>query len=250
MKKGSHQTKEARRKMSLAKKGRPSSFKGKRHTEETKKKLSEASSQILKGRPAWNKGLTKETDERVRHHSQAMIGKKHSEERVENYSKKMKEWYRSQSGLERKEFLKKKMLLDNPAQTPEARAKISKSSKNLWKDEEFVRRVMKSKSVSPNKLEISAGKLFKRILPEPNGYLYVGDGKLIVNGKCPDFVHVRKRLLIEIFGSHWHEPEEIPIRRAHFEEFGYRVLFLWDYEFKDKEKVMRKVIEFTNCERR
>ena len=46
-------SKETRLKLSIACKGRPSNMKGKHHTEETKKILSEK----LKGQPTWNKGI-------------------------------------------------------------------------------------------------------------------------------------------------------------------------------------------------
>lgn len=69
---GKHHTEEARRKISEAQKGRESTFKGHHHSEEAKKKLSEAG----KGRPAWNKGRTL-SEEHRRHLSESH--KKHRE---------------------------------------------------------------------------------------------------------------------------------------------------------------------------
>lgn len=43
--------------------------KGFRHSEETKKKIREA----LRGHRAWNKGLTKKTDERIRKSSKSKL---------------------------------------------------------------------------------------------------------------------------------------------------------------------------------
>ncbi len=53
--------------------GRPAYFKGKNLSEETKRKISESK----KGTPSWNKGLTTETDERVKE-----LGKKSGDSRI------------------------------------------------------------------------------------------------------------------------------------------------------------------------
>lgn len=50
---GKHWSEEVRKKMSASHKGKPSTFKGKHHTEEAKRKNSEAH----KGKIAWNKGM-------------------------------------------------------------------------------------------------------------------------------------------------------------------------------------------------
>lgn len=64
---------EWRRKIGDASRGR----KNKPHSEETKRKISQAN----KGKAAWNKGLTAETDERVRQYTEAQTGQK----RIGNY---------------------------------------------------------------------------------------------------------------------------------------------------------------------
>ena len=69
---GYKQTKEHRRKISEALKGRPSPTKGTKHTVETKRKISESE----KG-----KTVTKETRKKM---SLAQIGKKHTEEHIKN----------------------------------------------------------------------------------------------------------------------------------------------------------------------
>ena len=61
---GKHWDEETKQKMSDAKKGKPSSFKGKTHTEEAKKKNSDAH----KGKVPWNKGL--ETGPETEEHKQ------------------------------------------------------------------------------------------------------------------------------------------------------------------------------------
>lgn len=76
MKKGTQHTEETRKKMSVARIGKPPSNKGKNHSAEARKKMSLA----LKGRVAWNKGLSKETDPRIRAQAEKHIGWQHSTE--------------------------------------------------------------------------------------------------------------------------------------------------------------------------
>ena len=85
-------TEEHKRKIAEAAKGRPSPMKGKHHTEETKKKLSDLNkgkrhseesykraAEKLKGRPAWNKGKH-HTEEAKRKISEAGKGRHFSED--------------------------------------------------------------------------------------------------------------------------------------------------------------------------
>lgn len=90
--KGFHHSEETKRKISEANKGRVVSEetkkkigvanRGRRHSDEARRKISLAGL----GRIPWNKGLTKETDERIRKHSEALkgntnnLGHRHSEE--------------------------------------------------------------------------------------------------------------------------------------------------------------------------
>ena len=73
--KGKHHSDETKRKMSESLKGEKNPFYGKHHTEETKKKLSEAK----KGKNPWNKGRTASIEARDKM-SKSHKGKKLSEE--------------------------------------------------------------------------------------------------------------------------------------------------------------------------
>lgn len=80
-------------------------MKGKHHTEEAKKKMSES----RKGKPTWNAGLTKETSESVAKISKANMG--HTP------------WNKGKTGVQAPSMLGKK-------HTPEALAKIAEHCKN------------------------------------------------------------------------------------------------------------------------
>ena len=87
---GRKHTQEAKDKISVVNKGNVSPMKGKHPSKETRKKMSESGKKKIfseehkknlikakKKNPTWNKGLTKETDERVRKMSEVISGEKH-----------------------------------------------------------------------------------------------------------------------------------------------------------------------------
>lgn len=90
----------------------------------------------------------------------------------------------------------------------------------------------------------------------PRQWRYVGDWQASIGGKCPDFVHTNRKLIIEMFGewSHlWlkqrHEPgltkEKAEQERAkHFAAHGYQTLIIWSKELKNEAQIVQKIREF------
>jgi len=95
----------------------------------------------------------------------------------------------------------------------------------------------------------------KRILvfDSPNGFesdivnslnsdwKYCGDGSVILNGHCPDFINVSgKKQVILANGNYWHtitrgirtKKQAERIERKPYNELGYDVLFIWEDEWK------------------
>ena len=74
-------------------------------------------------------------------------------------------------------------------------------SKKKWENpvyrEKQIKLILKGSHTSPNKCETFLNNLLQRLLP--NQYDYVGDGKFIISGKCPDFINIKKRKLIELY---------------------------------------------------
>jgi len=136
-----------------------------------------------------------------------------------------------------------------PWHTEKTKKKIGKGRKGkaLWgssegKDER-VRAIILGSQVKPNKPETFLIKLLQQLFP--NQYKYVGDGEFILAGKCPDFVNVNgQKKVIELFGVHWHKPEEEQQRIDLFFQYGYQTLVVWDYELSDTEVLSKKLIEF------
>lgn len=74
---------------------------------------------------------------------------------------------------------------------------------------------------------------------------YVGDGKLFIGGKCPDFKVHNQDKLIEIFGDYWHQEKELNKRIQLFETYGYKCIVLWEHEIRnDLESIKKKVENF------
>jgi len=126
------------------------------------------------------------------------------------------------------------------------REKRSKDTRELWKNPDYVAKQMKSRGASPNKLE----KYFEKYLNNlyPNEWKYVGDGQLIINGKCPDFVNINgQKKLIEVWGDYWHREQDPENRKKIFRKFGYDTLVLWEKEFKNMNKIENKLMKFSGA---
>ena len=121
------------------------------------------------------------------------------------------------------------------------------ASKKKWQNKEFREKTLKSLfkvwNLSLNKTEQPLAKLL------PNKYKFVGDGKLIVGGFCPDFVNKDNNKIIELFGDYWHNKTVAKKRdkgRLHaYKRNGYKTLIIWEHELKDIDKVTKKIIKFS-----
>lgn len=114
---------------------------------------------------------------------------------------------------------------------------------SLWKNLDFVKKVMKSWGAKPNKLEQQLIDLFQE---KEFPFRFVGDGKVLIDGKIPDFISLDEKLIIELFGVHWHPQEEEEERRKFFKRHGYDCLIIWDNELKNEQEVVEKVWRFVN----
>ena len=123
-------------------------------------------------------------------------------------------------------------------QRPERKEQMRQIMVDLWQTPEFVSKQMKSRGVTPNKLE----KKFEEIL-EPFGFDFVGDGKLIVKGKCPDFWNGENKL-IEIYGDYWHQGQDPQDRIDLFKTVGYDCLVIWEHELEDEPTVLERIRNF------
>ncbi len=98
---------------------------------------------------------------------------------------------------------------------------------------------MKARKVQPNKTELELNILLQRLAP--NQWKYVGDGEIIIGGKCPDFININgQKKIIELFGDYWHSEEiqkmsveqHVQERINHFAQYGYQTLIIWEDDLR------------------
>ena len=121
---------------------------------------------------------------------------------------------------------------------PEVIEKERQAIKRKWQDPVYVTRQMKARGVHPNKAEVVLA-----ITLQQFGFRYVGDGQLVIAGKCPDFWNGDHKV-IELFGDYWHRGEEPEARIQHFQGAGYGCLVIWEHELEDEVTVSTKVCAF------
>ena len=115
--------------------------------------------------------------------------------------------------------------------------RMSRAGKALWKDPDYVRKQMKAIHVKQNKAEKKLEKILNKLFP--NEWKFVGDGQLIIDGRCPDFVNVNgKKKLIELFGDYWHRDDDPQDRIDIFKPFGFDTLVIWERELYDNKEVL------------
>jgi very-short-patch-repair endonuclease len=241
--KGHKVSEETKRKLSQAHKGKKLSL-------ETKIKISKS----LKGRIPWNKGkkgvYSKETLRKISETGKGRIPWNKGKHNI--YSEKTK-WEmgkgRRGKSLPKKTRRKLGEITKRNWLNPDFRIKvsnsISKSLKNLWKDpkfrEEMLYKMFKAFARRPTKVE---KKLIQLINKYNLPFEYVGDGKLIIGGKIPDFIDIKNKKIIEVFGNYWHDKEDEIKRANYFKKYGYDTLIIWQDELNNEQNVLEKINKF------
>lgn len=104
-----------------------------------------------------------------------------------------------------------------------------------WKNPKYRKKQLQSilsgSNKSPNKLETKLLIILNKLYP--NEWKFVGNGKVIIAGKCPDFINVNgQKKIIELFGDYWHKNKDPENRKKTFKPFGYDTLVIWEKELK------------------
>jgi len=132
--------------------------------------------------------------------------------------------------------------------------KLSIVKSELWSDpvykKKHVKAVLKGNSNSPNKTEQILQNLLDKI--DSKNWEFTGDGSIIVDGKCPDFINKKMNLIVELFGDYWHSEELTNQKKEdhekdrinHFKKSGYDTLIIWEHELKNENLVKQKIINF------
>lgn len=126
---------------------------------------------------------------------------------------------------------------------PKVKNIMSEKAKRSWMCQEYVQKQMQARGVKPNKTERKLDTLLNTIYS--NEWKFVGDGEIIINGKCPDFINVNsQKKIIELFGDYWHRGQDPDDRKKIFAEFGYDTLVIWEHELKNMDMIKLKIDDF------
>jgi hypothetical protein len=121
--------------------------------------------------------------------------------------------------------------------------KLSGIVKQWWKDPENAKKCLCINS--PNKQELKLKNILD--LMYPGEWKFVGDGQVIIDGKCPDFININgQKKIIELYGERWHKPDEPQKRINVFKPFGYDTLVIWVRELQNSRKIKTTLKQF--CE--
>lgn len=194
--------------------------------------------------PHWALGKTIETSEGVRSRAEKMRGRtKETHEHFRIVSEKMSE-------ISRKRW-----------QNPEYANKMKQYGKERWKNPEYAREIIRktrgSGCVRPNKQEHKLDLIIQKTMCDE--YLLNVNANTVLNGHIPDWINVNgQKKAINFNGTYWHllqhqknEPnltkEMVEDReRVPYNQIGYDILFVWEDEFVDEEKLIEKIKSFND----
>jgi hypothetical protein len=196
---------------------------GKKHTDETKRKISQ--SRI--GVKVWNKGLNKYNDIRINKYAEKIKGRVRSLEHSRNIS-----------------IAKKKQKINL---TIEQKKVLSLANKKNFKDLEYCKWWGRIHAVKPTQLEIKLNELLSIHYPEQ--WKYTGDFKYVIDGYNPDFININGyKICIETYHPYykikkWNTINRYKkLRRYHYGKYGWRVIFLeYDDVYKNPNYCMGKI---------
>lgn len=213
---GKKMSEETKKKMSLAHSGINHPMYGKHHSEESKRKMSESS----KGQIAWNKGLKGVMPEpwnkgkKFSKFVHPLYGKKHKPESIEKMSK-------SHKGR----------VSNNKGKTYEEIVGIEKAK--LIKERIKKARTKQITPIKNTKIEIKVQMFLKELGYEFFTHQYM---KGIEHGYQCDILIPSLNLVIECDGDYWHKypigTDLDHIRTKELLEKGFKVLRLWECEIK------------------
>jgi len=243
---GKTRTEQHGKNLSNALKGRASWNKGKHHSEETKKKMSEKRKEYFREHPDkirageknpmygkrgeqshwWGRKHTEETKKRIGKKSR---GRVHSEETKKIMSKIHKGQVSYMKGRHHPEWVKKI---------------LSTKMKEKWKNPIYIKKYLVEVNRRPSRPERAFDDM------TPNIVRYTGDRtwwRKLPNGKNsnPDFKVTGQNKVIFVHGDYWHRGEDPQILINLWKEMDFDCLVIWENEiYNQPERVMIKMENF------
>lgn len=174
-----------------------------------------------------------------------------------NKNKKLSKTHKkniSKSHIGKKLSTKTKKLMSEAQKklwsNPKYKMKLSKERKNRYKDINYktgwLKKMLFFLKIKPNNKEFLLFKILKTL--KLKKYQYVGDGKFLLGGFNPDFINIKDKKIIELYGDYWHNLENSKKRDKRrlkiYTRLGYQTLIIWEHELKDLDFVVGKLIGF------
>ena len=232
-------TKETRLKMSRVLKENKRAL-GYRHTEETKKRISEA-----------NKGY-KHTEEAKRKMSEAMKGINHKGEKNPMFGKHHSEETKgkiSEAGKGDKRLYKNPMSEKGRKNISVASIKKYKKMSIKEKRKLTKKAILASQKANPSSIEKMIWKILDSLNIEYKTQVPFCHGKFIVDIYIPS-----KKLIIECNGTYWHNYEIFPERKKrdnslqkYCDNWGIKLIWLWEDKIKeDAKSILKREMKIKN----
>lgn len=164
-------------------------------------------------------------------------------------------WLKENHPMKRPEIRAKISGMNSSAKRPEVREKQRQNAFKQWSNPEIRNLMVKNSRlashITPNKFEQRLNSILQEI--QPNNWQFVGDGKVIIEGFCPDFINVNgQKKIIECFGDYWHNrigvKEKDQRRIEAYEKLGFKTLVIWEHELSQNSEVIEKIKNFIRKE--
>ena len=219
-------------------------------------KYREHMSEVHKGQTTWCKGLTNETDERIRKKSESqkgeknhMFGKTGNENPFygKHHTKKAKEeigkagegripWNKNKKGVQKSN--KKGMTweeLYGIEQAKEMKLKLKKANQGKKLTKEHIKNSLRRRI--PSSLEEKfMGIIDKHNLP----YKYVGDGSFFIDRFNPDFINTNsEKIAVEVYARYYKKRHNQDIekwkreRGETFKEYGWSIIYFDETQVRE-----------------
>jgi very-short-patch-repair endonuclease len=107
-----------------------------------------------------------------------------------------------------------------------------------------------AKSIKSNNRKTIPEKILHKILIKyfPNKFIYSGNGKIIIEFFVPDFVDIKNKKIIEVYGDYWHnrpkQKKKDYFRLIVYKRNGYKTLIIWEHELKKLTNIIIKIKKF------
>lgn len=135
------------------------------------------------------------------------------------------------------------------------RIRLKKDVRPMNYGENIIKDCFKTLNNRPNSQELLLNSILQKEFPKQ--WKFVGTKpNFLIGDKKPDFIHKKKRKIIELFGEYHHlilKQKKDPVfskkiaeneRINYFKKLDYDTLIFWSLELKDTKKIINKVKDF------